>query len=292
MRAAYITCLVAGLALGQGVPNTSAGITSPLNIATINANFIDAGSEAVTQLDAGSVLAASIVVSGNITPNVAGTLAVGTGGLGFSTANIANITTNSIAAGNNSVSLNGINPRYVSGAANSGTNIAHVFNTTNTLGGSTSLLQVQNNTTPEFTVDNAGNGTFIGNVTANGVQLRTSVDIPINFYTAQTTGSGLIHAMTMTNAGTFRSANFYTDVTGVGGGNFVIKVCLDGTTCAAGNTAWTCTMACTSSSDTATSCTAGSATTWTAGATISASISTACATTNQVGGLDLGNTEP
>jgi hypothetical protein len=124
------------------------------------------------------------------------------------------------------------------------------------------------------------------------LDLTGSTDVPITFYTAQSTGSGLLHAITMTNPGTFKSASFVTDVTGVGAGNFVLKVCTDGTTCAAGNTAWTCTMACASTADTSTTCSAGSKTSWTAGQTISLSISTACGTTNQIGGLDMGNTEP
>jgi len=122
-----------------------------------------------------------------------------------------------------------------------------------------------------------------GSVKAGGSPVLTSSDWALAAQTNQATGSGVIQKITVTNAGTYRSSNFATDVTGVGGGNFVLKLCSDGATCASGNTFTTCTVACAASADTNTTCTAGSATTYSAGATLSLSISTACATTNQIG---------
>lgn len=122
--------------------------------------------------------------------------------------------------------------------------------------------------------------------------LISSADWALSANTAQATGTGIIQKITVTNAGTYRSANFATDVTGIGGGNFVLKLCSDGATCAGGNTFTTCTVSCTAAADTNTTCTAGSATTYAAGATLTLSISTACATTNQVGSFLADLTTP
>lgn len=83
----------------------------------------------------------------------------------------------------------------------------------------------------------------------------------------------------VTNQTVIESVNATVDVVGVGGGNFVTKLCSDGTTCAGGNTFVTCTAACTNAAGTNTACSIGNANVG-AATTLTWSVTTACASTD------------
>jgi hypothetical protein len=86
---------------------------------------------------------------------------------------------------------------------------------------------------------------------------------------------------TVTRASTATAdSKITTDVAGVGAGNFVMMLCTDGTTCAAGNQRLTCTQACTAAAGTRTACTVQNAGTIAAATVVTWSVTTACATTD------------
>jgi len=130
-----------------------------------------------------------------------------------------------------------------------------------------------------------GSGNTVATVSAAGAAVFTSVSgsqsewaLPA-VVSLGSVGSGVVVSQGVTSkAGTYKSATFTAQAAGVGAGNFVMKLCSDGATCAGGNTFATCTTACTSIAGTVATCTAGSATTYAAAATLSWSISTSCAT--------------
>jgi hypothetical protein len=120
-----------------------------------------------------------------------------------------------------------------------------------------------------------------GVVEVNGTPIATSADWSLSFPYLNTSDTGGIGQVTTTSAGTFRSMNWITQTAGVGAGNFVLKLCSDGISCATGNTFTTCTVACTGFGVTA--CTPGAKTTYAAATTITFSVQTQCTTTNQIG---------
>jgi hypothetical protein len=96
---------------------------------------------------------------------------------------------------------------------------------------------------------------------------------------------------TVANASTLAGATFTTEVAGVGGGNYVEKLCSDGATCAAPSTYATCTLACTAAAGTVTGCTINIAVI-PAATTLSWSGITACASNNPAFNVNAHFTNP
>ncbi len=137
-----------------------------------------------------------------------------------------------------------------------------------------SYSQAARNTTADINVG--------GQLTVGSVVNVTSVsEHDFSAYNSANLGSSTALARTKcTNASTLTAdSTITTDVVGVGAGNYVAKLCTDGTTCAAGNTLLTCTVACTAATGTVTACVVTNAP-CPAGTNITWGVATACATTD------------
>lgn len=94
------------------------------------------------------------------------------------------------------------------------------------------------------------------------------------------------------NNSTFTAAsNYATVVAGSGAGNYVMKLCTGGATCAAPSTYLTCTISCAAAAGTITACTVTKSAI-TGGSTFTWSVATACATTSPAGNVTAYATTP
>lgn len=141
-------------------------------------------------------------------------------------------------------------------------------------GGGTCAVNIGTTNATSVVVGRSGQPvTLTGTVTGTDAEFIYSVALHVN-----SLGTGIIAQHTMVNAGTFIGAKYITQAAGVGAGNLVLKLCIDGATCAVGKVYTTCTLSCTTAASTVTTCAAGDATTWLANDTLSWSIATACST--------------
>ncbi len=117
---------------------------------------------------------------------------------------------------------------------------------------------------------------------ATGLLSSGTIEHDFNAYNAANVAAAVaLSETTVTNASTVTTGSkITTDVAGVGGGNFVMMLCTDGTTCAAGNQRLTCTQACTAVAGTRTACTVQNGGTIAAATVVTWSVTTACATTD------------
>lgn len=143
------------------------------------------------------------------------------------------------------------------------------------------------NSTNGHTVPNVADATFV--VTASG-----GVEYNFSAYNTGNLAAAAQFAQTLvTNASTITAGGTVSvqDVVGVGGGNFVTKLCSDGATCGAGNVYVTCTSACTAAVGTVTSCTVNKSAV-AATTTLTQSVGTACATTDPNVNINVHFTTP
>jgi hypothetical protein len=116
---------------------------------------------------------------------------------------------------------------------------------------------------------------------ANGGTGSSSVTVSerdFSTYNAANVGAATaLSETTSTNASTATAASkITTDIAGVGAGNFVVQLCTDGVTCAAGNQRLTCTQACTAAAGIRTACTVNNGGTIAAGTVLTWAVTTAC----------------
>lgn len=111
---------------------------------------------------------------------------------------------------------------------------------------------------------------------------------------ADNSTSNKIQTFLITNASTLKQdagTGFTGSVVGVGGGNYVVKLCSDGATCSGANLKATCTISCTAAVGTTTACTVNNAAI-SAATTLTLQPSTACATTAESGNFAFHLTIP
>jgi hypothetical protein len=127
------------------------------------------------------------------------------------------------------------------------------------------------------TGDNTGSGTFTASQFLGATEKYLSV-----YDAARNSTSNKIQSWIVTYASTLADAQFVTSVVGVGGGNYVVKLCSDGTTCSGANLKATLTVSCTAAADTSTSLTVNNGAI-AAASTLTLTPSTACGTTAESG---------
>lgn len=141
-------------------------------------------------------------------------------------------------------------------------------------GGGTAAVNIGTTNATSVSIGRSGQAT-----TLNGTVTGTDAEFIYPFAIIATgVGTGVIAQHTMVNAGVYIGAKYINQAVGVGAGNLVLKLCIDGATCAVGKVYTTCTLSCTASAGTVTTCAAGDATTWVANDVLTWSIATACAT--------------
>jgi hypothetical protein len=141
------------------------------------------------------------------------------------------------------------------------------------------------------TVDQAGNAVFPGSVTASSFVGTHSEKYLHAYDAADNSTSNKLQQWVVTYASTLADVAFTTSVVGVGGGNYVVKLCSDGATCSGSNLKATCTVSCTAVVGTATACTVNNASV-AAASTLTLQPSTACATTAESGNFAAHLTQP
>lgn len=159
-------------------------------------------------------------------------------------------------------------------------------------GGGTCIAQLGASSATTTTIGRAGQTTDIkgGTITLQG----TAMDFTFCVYnTGNLAGAVAFGETTFTHAVTVNTGSKVAqDVAGVGAGNFVVKLCTDGTTCAGGNTYLTYTEACTAAAGTRTAATVQNSGAIPAGSVGTISVATACATTDPAANICVHYTMP
>ncbi len=142
--------------------------------------------------------------------------------------------------------------------------------------------------TGELSVSDGTHAGHAGNLVANQLTATTYSGLPLRdtyldaYDPADNSTSNSIQSWIVTTAATLADAQFNTTVVGVGGGNYVVKICSDGATCSGANLKATLTVSCTAAVGTKTALTVNNSSI-SASSTLTLQPSTACGTTAESG---------